>query len=148
MRLPTLFMIGLATLAVGCAEREQAPPEEPVAMEEEAPAAEPEAVAEEAGGWRNQAFLDHMHAHAEQLDELNFALDDGDLEAATTPAFWLSRHKTVDGLAEDLRPYAIRMREAARAVEYAEDIETARAAAARISDACSGCHEAVGAKVR
>lgn len=103
-----------------------------------------EAAAAEIENWRDAAFLDHMHAHAEQLDDLNYALDDGDLERAMTPAYWLSRHKTVRNLPEELQPFADRMREAARAVEEAGDIETARAAADRISAECQSCHSATG----
>ncbi len=85
-----------------------------------------------------------MHAHAEHLDELNFALDDDEFEAAMTPAYWLSRHNTVSGLPEDLQPYLVSMREAARAVEDAEDLEAARAAAREIGAACQECHAATG----
>lgn len=153
MRLRMLLIIGLALGAVGCAEKEQAAPEQGDEMESaaaaktEAPAAASEATeaaAEEVDEWRNTAFMDHMHAHAEQLDELNFALGDGDLDAAMTPAYWLSRHKTVSGLPSDLQPFVDRMRDAASAVEKATDLAAARAAAERISTQCQGCHSAVG----
>lgn len=148
MKLHTVWIIGLAASIVGCAEREQAASEqasdpEPAAVTE-APAIDGEAASARIEELRNSAFLDHMHAHAEHLDELNFALDDGELDKALTPAYWLSQHQPVSGIPEDLQPFVDSMREAARAVEAAEDLETARAAADRISTACQGCHAAMG----
>ena len=150
MKLHTLLVLGLTVGIVGCAEKEQTAPEQADAMEEEVSAvaeeaaAEPEAAPAEVEEWRNSAFMDHMHAHAEHLDDLNFALDDGDLEAAMMPAYWLSRHKAVSGLPEELQPYLVNMREAAKAVEEAGDIDAARAAAQRIAKECQACHAAVG----
>ena len=85
-----------------------------------------------------------MHAHAEQMDELMFALADGDLVGAMTPAYWLGRHKTVRGVPDEWQKYVAGMREAALAVESANDLETARAAAEEISKQCQGCHTAAG----
>lgn len=92
----------------------------------------------------DQAFIDHMHAHAEQLDELMFALADDDLEGALTPAYWLSRHETVEGIPDDWQQYVTGMREAAAVVETAQDLDTAKTAAERISDQCQACHAAAG----
>ena len=150
MKLHLLLVLGLAVSVVGCAEKEEVAPEQMDAMEEgmsaaaEEAAVEPEAMPAPAEDWRNSNFMDHMHAHAEHLDDLNFALDDDDLEAAMTPAYWLSRHKALDGLPEDLQPFLVRMRESARAVEEAEDLDAARAAARQIGTACQACHAAVG----
>ena len=154
MKLHMLLVIGLTAGIVGCAEKEQAVPEQGSEMDPavsavaEAPAVQPEASAAQIEDWRNSAFLDHMHAHAEHLDVLNFALDDGDLEQARTPAYWLSRHKTVSGLPTDLQPFVERMREAAQAVEEAEDLVAARAAAQRINTECQGCHAALKVAAR
>lgn len=93
---------------------------------------------------RDEAFIDHMHAHAEQLDNLNFALADDDLDAAMTAAYWLSGHQEVTGVKEEWRPFLEGMREAAQAVEEATDIQGARAAAERINENCQGCHDAAG----
>ncbi len=150
MKLHMLLVIGFAAGIVGCAEKEQAVPGQGSETEAatpavtEAPAVEPEATAAQTKEWIDSAFMDHMHVHAEQLDDLNFALADGDLEAAGMPAYWLSRHKTVGGLPSDLRQFVIRMREAARAVEEADDLVAAGAAAEQISAECQGCHAAVG----
>lgn len=92
----------------------------------------------------DQAFIDHMHAHAEQLDDLMFALADGDLEGAMTPAFWLSRHDAVEGVPEEWQQYVTGMRKAAAAVESAGDLEAAKAAAERLSEQCQACHTAAG----
>lgn len=160
MKLHMLVLIALAAGLAACAEKEQvaAPTESeaqtPDTAAVEAPEAEaPEAAADEAVSdtdttfasvqdWRTEALLDHMHAHAEQLDDLNYALDDGDLFRASTSAYWLARHDVVKGLPDDLQQYVAGMRDAARDVEEADDIETAKAAAKRVGDACQACHDA------
>ena len=88
------------------------------------------------------ALANHMHLHASQLRELNDALDAGNLEAAGTPAYWLSRHRTVDDLPGNWAPHIEKMHAEARAVEEATDLATAKAAAKRLANACRGCHEA------
>ena len=113
-----------------------------------ADAADLQVTPEKVEKWLDAGFLDHMHMHAEQLDTLNFALADGDLEAAMTPAYWLAGHKTVRGLPEELTPYLDGMRQAARAVEAAEDLETARAAAQEIGVHCVACHTTAGVAVQ
>ena len=70
-----LFVLGVS----GCAEREQPPPE-PAADAADAPAPAETAV------WQNESFIAHMHEHAEALDDINFALADGDLAAAKESA--------------------------------------------------------------
>ena len=142
----TFWIVFLAAGLVACGKQPPAeePPvepaaEEPAAVVEPAPA-EP-AAAEPAF---NQEFLDHMHAHAERVDELMYALDDGDLDGAKTAAYWLSRHKTVAGIPDDWQMFVTGMREAAARVEGAPDLEAARAAAEAISPHCQGCHSAAG----
>ncbi len=148
MKLHSLLIVGLALCVTGCAEKkepepepEAAPPAEPVAAE--SPAVE-EAVAAAEESARDAEFIDHMHDHAEQLDNLNFALADDDLEGAMTAAYWLSGHQEVAGIKEEWRPYLQGMRDAAQAVEEASDLDTARAAAERINTQCQGCHTAAG----
>jgi len=125
-----------------CGEQ-KAPPEEPPAA---APAVETEVNAEPAPEepMVNQALIDHMHAHAEHMDELMYALSDGDFEGAMTSAYWLSRHESVAGVPEEWQQYVIGMREAALAVERATDLDTARTAAEEITVHCQGCHAAAG----
>jgi mono/diheme cytochrome c family protein len=89
-----------------------------------------------------------MHVHAEKLDELNFALADGDLEAAMTPAYWLSRHETASDVQSEWMPFLYGMRTEAEAVETAPDLAAARAAAERINAHCQGCHAAVGIDIQ
>lgn len=138
MRIHTLLMTAFALCLAACGKQESAEPAQPVAQQE---------VAEEAAVKQpqfDQAFVDHMHAHAEQLDELMFALADGDLEGAMTPAYWLSRHDTVEGVPEEWQQYIRGMRDAASAVGAADDLEAAKAAAENVSDQCQACHTAAG----
>ena len=161
MKLHVLVIIAFAAALAACGEREQAAAptesemdaaaaaagEMPAAEELDAAADEglesgPDATLADVQAWRTEALLDHMHAHAEQLDDLNYALDDGDLFRASTSAYWLGRHDVIKGLPDELQPYVEGMRVAARAVEAAEDIETAKAAAKDVGEACQACHEA------
>jgi len=144
MRLHLLLIIGLAVGIAACAEKEQAAPEQASEAEPAAPEVASEAMPMQAEDWRNSTFMEHMHEHADHLDDLNFALDDGDLEGAMVAAYWLSRHETVSGLPENLQPYVVRMREAASDVEEANNLDTARAAARKIGTACQACHAETG----
>jgi cytochrome c556 len=145
MKLHSLLIFGLALFITACAEKKEPAPE-PAAEPKAAAAAEPatEMPAAEEESARDDAFIDHMHAHAEQLDNLNFALADDDLAGAMTAAYWLSGHQEVSGLKEEWRPFLEGMRKGAQAVEEAGDLESARAAAESINDNCQGCHDAAG----
>ena len=147
MKPRSLLILGLALCITGCAEKKAPAPEtanEPAPEPKAAMPAPAETPAAEEPSGRSKDFIDHMHAHAEQLDNLNFALADDDLEGAMTAAYWLSGHQEVSGLQEEWRPFLEGMREAARAVEEAPDLDTARAASERINENCQGCHEAAG----
>ena len=158
MKLQMLLLIALTAGLAACAEKEQVAA--PTESEMEATALEaveeeimdevesaPDATMADVQEWRTEALLDHMHAHAEQLDDLNFALDDGDLFRASTSAYWLGRHDVIKGLPDSLQTHVVGMRDAARAVEEAADIETAKAAAKRVGEACQACHEAADASI-
>lgn len=129
MKLHILWIAGFALCAAGCAGKVPAAAESPESFDY---------------GLPGNSFLRHMHAHAERLDDLNFALADDDLVRAAIPAYWLSRHKTVDGIPAGSQKYVRGMRDAARDVEAATDLVAARAAAERISEQCQGCHAASG----
>ena len=90
MKVHTWVIIAIAMGLWGCAEKEAAQP----ATVDEAPAAAPEAAVAVAEIWEDEAFVEHMHEHADKLDELNFALADGDLDAAKAHASWLAEHDT------------------------------------------------------
>lgn len=139
MRVHALLLTGFALCLSACSKQETAEPGQAVT---EAAAAAEDVAAQQPHF--DQAFVDHMHAHAEQLDELMFALADDDLEGAMTPAFWLSRHDSVEGIPEEWQQYVTGMRQGAAAVEAARDLETARVAAENISDQCQACHNAAG----
>ena len=143
MKIPMLLLVGFAVMITGCAEKEQAAPtaEDVVAAPAEAlPQADPAAMG-------TDAFVKPMHVHAEQLDKINAALSFGNLEAAQTPAYWLSRHEGVSGPLYDWETYLDQMRGAASEVADATDLTTARVAAGRIVEGCQGCHAATGVEV-
>jgi len=146
LKLHVLLILGFALSATGC-EGEQAAPQQADEAQTTAPAVEPMAAedpAAEEETFRNDAFLKHMHAHADYIDVVNIALADDDLDAVMTPAYWLSHHDTASGVPADWQPYLVGMREEARALESATDLETARAASKRITEQCQGCHAAAG----
>ncbi len=140
MKVFTLLTVTLALSLVACGKQESTAPEQPTQDQAAAPATD---VAVKSPRF-DQAFIDHMHAHAEQLDELMFALADEDLDGALTPAYWLSRHEAVAGVPDEWQQYIVGMRDAARKVEEAKDLDTARAAAEKISGQCQACHVAAG----
>jgi hypothetical protein len=141
MNLRTLILIGLVLGMSACSKQEPVTPEP---ADEVADEMADEAAAAMAIDWRNEALIEHMHRHADYVDDLNSALEMGDLAAARTPAYWLSQHETVDGLPPELQPYAEGMREAAAEVGAADNLESARLAAEAIDAQCQGCHEAAG----
>ena len=131
----------LTLLLAACGDRE---PVESTGAAAPTPEPAAEAAAPAPDVQVTEAFLAHMHLHADQLDKLNYALDDGDLWGAMTPAYWLSRHETVEGIPEEWQVHAANMRQAAFEVESSTRIENARAAAAKIAAACQGCHADAG----
>ena len=142
MNVRLILVVGFMLGVTACAEKEQVM-SEPVA---EAPKTAPEAFAppEGSAGLRDKSFLEHMHLHAERLDEINFALAAGNLEAAISPAHWLSTHVTNSNVEAEWLPFLYGMRSAAEAVESAPDVATARIAAKQINAYCQGCHAAAG----
>lgn len=104
----------------------------------------PVAVDSRSGVQTNTKFLQHMHEHADKLDDINFALADGNLERASIPAFWMAKHQMLDRIPRKWHKYVTGMRAAAQEVEYANDLDTARAASQRITEQCQGCHAAAG----
>lgn len=139
MKLNTLSIVGFAFCTLGCVGSAGAAPEQGNKTQTALPT-ESQVAASESEGLPSNAFISHMHAHAEQLDDLNYALADDDLEGAMTPAYWLSKHDEVNGIPLEWQPYLTGMREAAVDVETAPDLATARDAANRINDQCQGCH--------
>lgn len=137
MKTRLYWTTAIALCAVACSEQQPPPAEE-------APAPAPVEKAVAAEPMMDQDFIDHMHLHADRMDELMFALADGDLEGAMVPAYWLGGHQSPDGIRAEWQPFLVGMREAAIGVELATDLETARAAAEQISAHCQACHAAAG----
>jgi len=130
MKLRVLLIIGFTLSVAACENEEQAAPE---------PAAEKQS-------YYFDGIVKHMHRHADQVDIINNALADGDLDASRLPARWLWRHDTMVDVPTDWQPYLAGMREAARDVNASADLETAGAASERITEQCQGCHAAAGVR--
>jgi hypothetical protein len=147
MKAHAFWITAIALSLAACGKQEQPEAQQAESAADTAPAVEAEAPEPAAPAAEvDQAFIDHMHAHAEQLDELMFALADEDLEGAMTPAYWLSRHQTVGGIPVEWQDHIVGMRKAALEVGAATDLESARAAAERVSENCQGCHTAAGVR--
>jgi len=140
MKLHVLLIIGFALGVTGCENKEQAAPEQ--AAEAESMAAEEAAVEETS--YYFDGIVRHMHAHADQVDIIDIALADGDLEASKLPARWLWRHDRMSDVPTQWQPYLVDMRAAARDIENATDLESARGASKRITEQCQACHIAAG----
>jgi cytochrome c556 len=140
MKTRTFWITAIALCLAACSKQEPAEPQSPENDQAAVPAEDVEAT----GPKFDEAFIKHMHEHAEKLDELMFALADDDLEGAQTPAYWLSQHDTVDGVPEEWQIYVTSMRNAAYEVETANDLDAARAAAEDITEQCQGCHTTAG----
>ncbi len=154
MKLHTLFVIGLTMGLTACAEKEQAaaPAEEAEAPAvAAAPAAEASTVEQDQAFEQDQmgtaSFIEHMHHHASQLGQLKAALEVGSLAAAQRPAYWLAGHDDVSGVPEDWQVHIDGVHNGAAAVDAAETIEEARAAAQQIEASCIGCHVSAGIDV-
>jgi hypothetical protein len=143
MNIQTFLIVGLAVGLVGCAEKDRAA-SQPMEKAATPATATTEAAAVPTIERGNPEFIEHMHRHADYLDELNLALAEGDIVAAMTPAYWLSRHDSVEGVPEDWQPYIKAMHAAAMDVEQATNIDDAKAAAERITAQCQSCHAAAG----
>ena len=144
MKFRMILVVGCVLSATGCAEKEKAV----VTAEsvDKPTMTAPEPAGPTAGNeiWQSASLRNHMHDHAEKLDELNFALADGDLEAAKSHAKWLAEHDSDANVQSDWLPILYRMRTEAEAVQAAPDLATARGAAERITAQCQECHVAVG----
>ena len=140
MKVYAFWITAIALFLTACSKQEPAEPQPPEPDQAAAPAEETRAESDD-------AFISHMHEHADKLDDLMFALADGDLVGAATPAYWLSQHEEVDGVPEEWQHYLTGMRNAAFEVETADDLETARVAAEEISVQCQACHTAAGVSV-
>lgn len=147
MRIHALLIVGFALCVAGCVEKDPAVPAQGDDTETAANSAAADLPSAKKSVMGSEAFIRHMHVHASHLDDLNTALVNGDLESAQTPAHWLLRHEGVTGHPDDWQPHIDNMRDAARAVTEAPDIETARAAAQRLTEGCRGCHAAAGVDI-
>lgn len=144
MSLRLLLIVFVAIGLFGCGEKETPQP----AAVDETPAAQPEEAVAVTGIWDDEAFVEHMHEHADKLDDLNFALADGNLERARADAEWLANHDTNDDIQAEWMPFLYAMRTEAEAVLAAADIEAAQAAAERITVKCQECHAEAGVNAR
>lgn len=145
MKIERLVLIGVMSgLLAACADKETDAVAETDAQPPAARTAAPPAMPEPEPSPDREAFINHMHVHSIHLERINEALAAGDLEAAETPAYWLSTHDAIDGLPRGWGRHLAGIRDEAYSIQTTDDIEWARSAAGRIADNCRACHEANG----
>jgi len=82
----------------------------------------------------------HMHEHLARITTIKALLIMGNLDGIREPATWLADHETVAGLPMNFEPYVGLMRQYAREVNNATDIEAAAIAVSGMARTCSNCH--------
>ena len=82
----------------------------------------------------------HMHEHLDRITAIKAHIIMGQLDAVRAPATWLAEHKSVAGLPANFLPYVEMMREYARQVIAAPDLDSAATAVSSMARTCGNCH--------
>ncbi len=82
----------------------------------------------------------HMHEHLARITTIKSLIIMGDLDGVREPAIWLADHEAVAGLPANYEPYVGLMRQYAREVNNASDLESAAMAVSDMARTCSNCH--------
>ena len=72
----------------------------------------------------------------------------GDLDAAKAPAQWIADYQETTGLPQGSAVYVKTMKDAAKSVATAADIQAAASGAATLVGTCGNCHSAANVKTR
>lgn len=82
----------------------------------------------------------HMHEHLTRITTIKAHIIMGDLDGVRPPAAWLAEHEAVSGLPANFERYVELMREFARQVVEAPDLDSAAVSVSRMARACGNCH--------
>lgn len=86
----------------------------------------------------------HMHEHLANITSIKQHIIMGDLDGVREPAIWLAEHESVDGLPDNFEFYVQKMRDHARQVADAPDLDSAAIAVSRMAQNCGNCHQVNG----
>ena len=81
-----------------------------------------------------------MHEHLGRITEIKSLIIMGKLDGVREPAIWLADHEAVDGLPADFERYMDLMRQYAREVNNATDLQSAAIVVSGMAKTCSNCH--------
>jgi mono/diheme cytochrome c family protein len=82
----------------------------------------------------------HMHEHLARITAIKSLIIMGNLEAIREPARWLADHDAVAGLPANFEPFVDLMRQYARQVDTATDLNAAAMSVSHMARTCSNCH--------
>lgn len=89
----------------------------------------------------------HMHEHLTRITEIKTQIISGNLPGVHEPAIWLAEHESATGLPENFEPYVEQMRNHARQVVEAADLDTAAVAVSNMARTCGNCHLVNGIRI-
>ena len=75
----------------------------------------------------------HMHEHLTRITEIKTQIINGNLPGVHEPAVWLAEHESATGLPENFEPYVRQMRDYARQVVEAADLDAAAVAVSNMA---------------
>lgn len=82
----------------------------------------------------------HMHEHLARITEIKSSIIMGNLDGVREPAIWLADHEEVAGLPKNFEPYIGLMRQYAREVNNASELQSAAISVSQMAKTCSNCH--------
>ena len=89
----------------------------------------------------------HMHEHLTRITEIKTQIISGNLPGVHEPAIWLAEHESATGLPENFEPYVEQMRNYARQVVAAGDLDSAAVAVSNMARTCGNCHLVNGIRI-
>lgn len=97
-------------------------------------------TAQEIGAEDETDVAAQMHDHLDRITTIKSMIIMGNLDGVREPAIWLADHQAVSGLPENFEPYLGLMRQYAREVNNAPDLNSAAISVSQMAKTCSNCH--------
>ena len=98
------------------------------------------ASTQEPGANDRSEVVAHMHEHLTRITTIKAHIIMGKLDGLREPATWLAQHDSVNGLPTNFEPYIEVMRNYARRVVNAPDLNAAAASVSDMAETCGNCH--------